>query len=271
MNDKKKDSLISAIKSFVIGATMTVPGVSGGSMAMVLGIYDRIIGAVPDVFSKNFKSAFLFLLICGVSGMVGALGASPVMGYLLSHFFMIVMFFFLGAIAGSVPMILKKSEVRKNDWFNIFFAIIGVFIVLCVGMIPDGFFSLGDSNVFAQILCGILVSVGFVLPGISFSYLMVVLGLYDSLIKNLSARDFVPLLPLSIGLACGIVLLAGLLKKAMEKKPRITFPVILGFVLGSLPQVFPGVPKGSELVFSLISFCVGFGAIYYTSLDRKKN
>ena len=61
---------------------MTVPGVSGGSMAMVLGIYDRIISAVPELLSKNFKKAFVFLLLAGCSGLIGALSASPLLKYL---------------------------------------------------------------------------------------------------------------------------------------------------------------------------------------------
>ena len=77
MKDRTKDKLTTVLKSYVIGATMTVPGVSGGSMAMVLGIYDRIISAVPELLSKNFKKAFVFLLLAGCSGLIGALSASP--------------------------------------------------------------------------------------------------------------------------------------------------------------------------------------------------
>ena len=86
MKEKTKDTLVTALKSYVIGATMTVPGVSGGSMAMVLGIYDRIISAVPSIFSKDFKKAFLFLLVAGCSGLIGALSASPVLKFLLSSY-----------------------------------------------------------------------------------------------------------------------------------------------------------------------------------------
>ncbi|MBQ0071724.1 MAG: DUF368 domain-containing protein [Spirochaetales bacterium] len=269
MKEKTKDNLITAVKSYVIGATMTVPGVSGGSMAMILGIYDRIISAVPSIFSKNFLEAFLFLCIAGGSGLIGALSASPVLKYLMDHYYSIVMFFFLGAIVGSIPMIVTKSKMTKKEWKNIFFVLPGIVLVVLIGMIPEGIFNLGESNVFAQIVCGFFVSVGFVLPGISFSYLLVVLGLYSSLINHLSSLDFLPLIPLCIGLALGIVTLAGLLKTAMEKKPRISFPIILGFILGSLPQVFPGFPKGGVLAASCISFVVGAGIIYWIGLDRK--
>ena len=244
---------------------MTVPGVSGGSMAMVLGIYDRIISAVPELLSKNFKKAFVFLLLAGCSGLIGALSASPLLKYLLNNFYIIVMYFFLGAILGSVPMIIRKSQVNKKNWPRLFFAIPGIIIVLMISMIPEGLIKLGGSNVLLQIICGIGVSIGFVLPGVSFSYLLVVLGLYESLITYLSNLDFAPLIPLCIGLVIGIVLLAGLLKKAMENWPTITFPVIMGFVLGSLPQVFPGLPQGAAIVWCLLSFVIGGAIIWLTS------
>ena len=265
MKDKTKDKLTTVLKSYVIGATMTVPGVSGGSMAMVLGIYDRIISAVPELLSKNFKKAFVFLLLADCSGLIGALSASPLLKYLLNNFYIIVMYFFLGAILGSVPMIIRKSQVNEKNWPRLFFAIPGIIIVLMISMIPEGLIKLGGSNVLLQIICGIGVSIGFVLPGVSFSYLLVVLGLYESLITYLSNLDFVPLIPLCIGLVIGIVLLAGLLKKAMENWPTITFPVIMGFVLGSLPQVFPGLPQGAAIVWCLLSFVIGGAIIWLTS------
>ena len=269
MKDKTKDNLTTVLKSYVIGATMTVPGVSGGSMAMVLGIYDQIISSVPDLLSKNFKKAFIFLLVAGCSGLIGALSASPLLKYLLSNFYLVVMYFFLGAIIGSIPMIVRKSQITKKNWINAFFAIPGIAVVLLISMIPEGLIQLGGSNVILQIICGIGVSIGFVLPGISFSYLLVVLGLYEGLITYRSELNFVPLIPLCIGLVIGIVLLAGLLKKAMEKWPTITFPVIMGFVLGSLPQVFPGLPSGIAILWCVLSFLVGAIVIWATSGELK--
>ena len=269
MKDKTKDKLTTVLKSYVIGATMTVPGVSGGSMAMVLGIYDQIISSVPDLLSKNFKKAFIFLLVAGCSGLIGALSASPLLKYLLSNFYLVVMYFFLGAIIGSIPMIVRKSQITKKNWRNAFFAIPGIAVVLLISMIPEGLIQLGGSNVILQIICGIGVSIGFVLPGISFSYLLVVLVLYEGLITYLSELNFIPLIPLCIGLVIGIVLLAGLLKKAMEKWPTITFPVIMGFVLGSLPQVFPGLPSGIAILWCLLSFLVGAIVIWATSGELK--
>lgn len=257
-----------AIKSYIVGATMTVPGVSGGSMAMVLGIYDRIISSVPELLTKKFRSAFLFLLLCGGFGLVGAVSASPLMKYLLSSFYSIVMFFFIGAIAGSIPLIVKKSEINKSNWPCLFFSILGIAAVILIGNIPSDAVALGSSNIFWQILCGILVSIGFVLPGISTTYLLVVLGLYESIITCLSNLQFLPLIPLAGGVIIGVFLLTGLLKASMEKYPSVTFPIILGFMIGSIPEVFPPIETGWRLLVSVLTFALGFVLVCFVCREE---
>ena len=267
MDEKKKDLISVAIRSYITGASMTVPGISGGSMAMVFGIYDRIIASVPLLLTKDFKRAFLFLLLTGGCGLIGAFSASPVLSFLLKNYYIIVMFFFLGAIVGSIPMIIKKSQLNKSNWYDAFFIILGIAIVTLISFIPEDIVSLGESSFLSQFICGVLVSIGFVLPGISFTYLLVVLGLYESLIGHLSNLEILPLIPLSVGIVVGIFLLSGLLKKSMESFPQITFPIILGFLIGSLPQVFPSLPAGIEILFSLLSFVAGLLIIYFVSKE----
>ncbi len=264
----KKEILNYALKSYIVGATMTVPGVSGGSMAMVLGIYDRIISAVPELLTKAFKSAFLFLLLCGGFGLLGAVSASPLLSYLLSNFYSVVMFFFIGAIAGSIPLIVRKSEINSHNWPCLLFAILGIATVILIGYIPQDAIALGSSNIFFQLLCGILVSIGFVLPGISTTYLLVVLGLYESIITCLSNLNFLPLIPLALGVIIGVFLLTGLLKKSMEKYPSVTFPIILGFMLGSIPEVFPPMETGWRLAVSILTFALGFCLVCFVCKEE---
>ncbi len=268
MENNKKILLPDALKSYVVGATMTVPGVSGGSMAMILGFYDRLISAVPELLTKNFKKAFIYLLICGSCGLLGAVSASPLLSYLLEHFYSIVMFFFIGAVVGSIPLIVRKSEINKKNWPCLFFAAIGIVCVLLIGYIPKDMIAIGESNYFYQILCGILVSIGFVLPGISTTYLLVVLGLYEGIINCLSTLKFLPLIPLAIGVVIGVFLLTGLLKKSMEKAPSVTFPIILGFMIGSVPEVFPPLESGWRLVLSILTFILGFCLVFFVCKEE---
>ena len=259
---ERKRIISDGVKSFIVGATMTVPGVSGGSMAMVLGLYDRLIAAVPELLGRNFLKSFLFLLLCGGCGLVGAVAASPLLSWLLKNYYSLVMFFFIGVVTGSLPMIIGKCRLTKRTWPCIFFALIGIAAVFALSYFPMTI-NAGGEGVVIQVLAGVVVSVGFVLPGISTTYLLVVLGLYDRILSCLSSLDFLPLVPLALGVILGVFLLTGILKKCMESFPSVTFPVILGFVLGSLPQVFPPIKAGWSLVFGIILCLLGFCLTFF--------
>ncbi len=259
---EKKRIVSDGVKSFIVGATMTVPGVSGGSMAMVLGLYDRLISAVPELLGRNFLRSFLFLLMCGGCGLVGAVAASPLLSWLLKNYYSLVMFFFIGVVTGSMPMIVGKCRLTKRTWPCIFFSLIGIAAVFALSYVPMAINAGGEGAV-VQVLAGVVVSVGFVLPGISTTYLLVVLGLYDWILSCLSALDFLPLVPLALGVVLGVFLLTGILKKCMERFPSVTFPVILGFVLGSLPSVFPPIEPGWGLVGGIILCILGFCLTFF--------
>lgn len=262
---KEKTYISLAIKTFIIGATMCVPGLSGGSIAMVLGIYDKLITSISDILSKNFKKALVVLIISGIFGLLGFFSASPFLSYLLTHFYSIVMLFFIGAIVGSIPMIVKKSDITKDNWYYSFFVIIGVIFVYLISYIPEGAITIGESSFIIQFICGLLVSIGFVLPGISFTYLLAVLGLYEAVINNVAHFNIIPLIPMGIGLLVGIFAFSGLLKIALEKYPSITFPIILGFVLGSIYPLFPSLSGSKEIILSSISFVLGLVIVFFTS------
>lgn len=265
---KKKTYISLAIKTFIIGATMCVPGISGGSIAMVLGVYDKLITSISNILSKNFKKAFLVLLIAGIFGLLGFFSASPLLSYLLEHFYSVVMLFFIGAIVGSFPMIVKKSDITKDNWYYSFFIIIGIIIVYFISCIPEGMITIGESSFIIQFICGLLVSIGFVLPGISFTYLLAVLGLYEAVINNVASLNILPLIPMGLGLVVGILAFSGLLKIALERYPSITFPIILGFVLGSIYPLFPSLRGTKEIILSTFSFLFGVLIVFFTSKEE---
>ena len=91
------------------------------------------------------------------------------------------------------------------------------------------------------------------------------LGIYETVIENVSAFHFVPLIPLGSGVVGGSFLTAGLLERWMSRQPGPAYLLILGFMLGSLPELFPGIPTGRELIFSLLAAVIGFFALYLIS------
>ncbi len=272
MERKGVRSILISIKAFIVGSTMIIPGVSGGTMAMILGEYDSLIGSVPGLLNRRkFKESFIYLAIFCTFALLGIFLASKPLGLLLDKHYEIVMYFFIGAVFGTVPMIVRKAgEAKAKSYLqSIIYVLLGAGAVILISKIPQGAIkpssSLSISGVLFQLLAGVLISVGLILPGISTSYLLVVLGLYDLILDAIATFDLLPLIPLALGLVLGTFLLTGFLKWAMEKHPYVTYMMILGFLFASIVEVFPGIPSGLDLLISIFSFLLGVYVIYQIS------
>lgn len=263
-----KNSEMTIWKGLITGATMIVPGVSGGSMAMILGIYDRLISAISS-FGKNVKGNMLFLARFVIGAGVGMFLFSTPLSWLLGHYPMPTMYFFLGAVFGGIPVIAKKSGVTKFSLDVILYMLIGVAAVLLISAIPTGIFDIssGEGLVywFALWVMGVVAATALVLPGISFSHFLLILGMYDLLLEAIRGFDLTFLIPLGIGLLVGIVSFSKFLGQVMERFTKQTYLIILGFIIGSVAQIFPGVPDGWGVVLCAAMVAAGFCAVYWIS------
>lgn len=247
---------------------MLVPGVSGGSMAMTLGIYNELIEAISSIRQMKKKDIiFLSLFILGAAvGML--IFANPILA-LIERFPKPTIFFFLGAVAGAIPMICKHSKVTKIAVKHVVYVILGAVFVLALSFIPSDILHTSSTNgllwFFILVLAGFISAVAFILPGISFSYFLLLLGLYDDTMRAIGDMDIMFLLPLVIGLAIGILISAKLLDRAMKVYPHATYLIILGFVVGSLIEAFPGTPVGWEWLVCILTASAGFSAILMLS------
>lgn len=275
-----KDVLFTLLKGLWIGGTLTVPGVSGGSMAMILGIYDRLIESVGAFLHKggDKKKAFFFLLEAGCAGVVGFVLFSGLVSMLMERFPLEICFFFAGAVAGGIPIILKAAEIHKPKALDLVFVLLGIAAVFGISKIPQGLFSipltLSVGGILLQLVCGILVAIGFVLPGISLSQMLYVLGIYEELMNHVSKLNILPLIPLGIGAVIGVLLTAYAVEQLLKRFPRATYLVIFGFMLGSLPEIFSGKNFSgfgalNYIICALLAL-VGFAAIFAMSLPELK-
>lgn len=264
-----KDSLYIVLKGMWIGGTMTVPGVSGGSMAMIMGVYDRLISSVSSFFKEPGKSmSFLVKFVLGAG--IGMVLFSRFISFLFTTRADVPLrFFFLGAVAGGVPMIYKEAGIKKMSLGAVAYPIIGILGVVILALIPSGLFtpdgSFGPGAVLLQLAGGLIIAVGLVLPGISVSQMLYMLGIYETIIRNISSLNILPLIPLGVGVLGGIFLTTKVLERLMSRHPQPTYLIILGFMFGSLPELFPGVPTGMELVQSLMAAGAGFAVLYVMS------
>jgi len=263
-------------KGLWIGGTMTVPGVSGGTMAILVGIYDRLIGAVSGlvpVRKKTTLNSILFLTVFLLGAGLGMLlfaklisgwWEQPVAGGY-------VRFFFLGAVAGGIPLILASAKVKKFSAWLIVLTVIGVCLVFGLTFLPEEMFSLetagGVGSFLLKLAGGVILAIALVLPGVSASQMLYTLGIYEELIACISDLRIVPLIPLGIGTVIGILLVTKTLDLLMSKYPKQTFLIIFGFILGSLPELFPKDVDGNYL---LCGVCVAVGFLLAYGIGKKE-
>jgi len=277
-----KNILLTAAKGLWIGGTLTVPGVSGGSMAMVIGIYDKLLWAVNSLLKKGGerKKAFMFLLWTALGGGVGFVAFSRLVGALLEAVPLYVCFFFVGAVIGGVPAVLKQAKIKRVGVLDLVMTAVGILTVWLISLIPSDLFSIdgvaGVGGIALKLLCGVILAFGLVLPGISFSQMLYVFGIYGEIVQRVSEFDILPLVPFGVGGVMGIFATAKLVETLLEKFPRRVYMIIFGFLLGSAPAMFKGqsfadVPWWAYPVFALLA-AIGFAAVYaMTVVESKKS
>lgn len=248
-----------------VGAAMTIPGVSGGTAAILLGVYDRIVRAVSRMFSEARRSIPL-LLSFGGGAALGALLLARLISYLLTTPAEVPLrFFFLGAVAGGIPLILRRAELRRFTPGTLTLVLLGAAAVFLISSLPEGLFSpenSGFGGIILRFLGGVLLAAALVLPGISASHFLYMLGLYDDVIGRLGSFDLLPLLPMAAGVIVGTFLSARLLEALFERHKTGTYLVILGFMLASLRELLPSAADGIQLFTGVICASVGFLAVF---------
>lgn len=252
------------VKGLIIGAAMLIPGVSGGTTAILLGIYDKIISAVSELFS-DLKNNLSFLLTVGAGGILGILLFSKAVLMITQRFFIISSYFFIGAVIGSLPLLYRYAGIKRIGKIRIsgiLWQLLGIFLVLATSVLPQ---SGGSGNIIVIMISGFVIAAALILPGISVSYMLLCMGLYDKTLTAVQDMDIMFLLPLVLSVAIGTIALTKAIKYAMDNFPHPTFMIISGFCLGSLYEIYPGMPSGYEWVIAPVALALGIFIIYRLS------
>ena len=249
--------ILDILRGAAIGIANVIPGVSGGTIAVSMGIYDKILDAVNNIF-KKFKKSILTLLPYGIGMVIGIVGLAKIIGLLFEKFPLPTIFLFIGLIFGGIPLLLSKISGRK---INVFAWII--FLIFLALMIYLPFLGEGEAKTFEpsvvtavkMILAGILASATMVIPGVSGSAMMMAIGYYtniigsiNNLVDALKALDFAAmvkpvliLLPFGVGVLIGIIGIAKLIGFLMKKALVYTYSAIMGLVIASPYSIFVSV------------------------------
>lgn len=267
--------VLTIIKGFIIGGSMLIPGVSGGTMAMILKVYRRLITSISS-FMKHKKESILFLLQFCIGAGAAWLVLSGPMVALNGAFPKQMACFVVGAIVGGIPVIYRETKAARFSIWSVVFLAIGLVMVFGLAALPQNGFEnsgTGLGGVMIQFLAGILGALALILPGISFSSMLYMMGVYDFIWGAVGNRDVVALLPFGIGMIIGILFLTKFLDIAMTRFPHATYMIILGFVIGSIWDILkemPGAPAGGEIPICILLMVLGFLIIYILSRTEDK-
>lgn len=231
---------------------------------MLVGIYEPLVHSINKLITKDErkKDAILFLLVFAVGGILGFLAISSAILNLIQIAPMPMTFLFCGVIVGGIPKIFREIKKDQFNWFDLLYIVLGILMVLFISYLPKDLFQIGSSfgfwSVIKQIVGGLIVAFALVLPGISVSQMLYVLGIYESVIKAASSLDILALLPMICGVSLGILLFARLMDICFVQYRKPIYAVIFGFVVGSVFELFS---RGTRDEFSLICiplFIIGY-------------
>ena len=182
---------------------------------------------------------------------------------IIEKYYTVSSFFFMGAALGGFNTVYNKTKEYKFNFVSIIYILLGAAIVYLISIIPEGFFSSSSDRseifmYFILIIAGLIVAIAMILPGISVSYMFLLLGIYQETIDAVHNLYFPYLIPLAVGSILGVVLTTKILEYWMEHYVKASYLIISGFVLGSIIQVFPGLPKGIEWALCPIMFLAAY-------------
>lgn len=258
--ERNNNILKTLISGIIIGIGFIIPGVSGGILAVLLGIYDKIIYSISN-FRKDIlkNSGFLFVIMSGV--LIGSVLFSNVLIYLLETREFAIKYVFMGLIIGGLPSLIKevKSHNSKNiNLPSLFIALlfsIGLFTIEKIAIFKFDSNNLTSINL---IIAGLFYSAGKIVPGISGAALLMLLGIYEYLLGilanplSLSFNEFLGLAPFFISFVISAILLVKLINYLLKKHYNKTYSAILGFVIGSLLFIFPGFTLNTRGLLGII-------------------
>ena len=254
-NNNARHYLMTAVKGICMGAADVIPGVSGGTIAFMTGIYEELVGSINSIngtavkllfkgkirqFWKHINGNFLFSLIAGI--LLSIFSLARLMQYLLDFHPIQTWAFFFGLIVASSIFILKEVKQWKfKDILQLIFGII-LGVVICTlspTQTPDGLWFI--------FLSGAIAICAMILPGISGSFILLILGKYEYLMGRIAdivsgkaeVMDFIVLITFALGAIIGIIAFSKFLHWLLHNYHRPTLLVLAGFIIGSLVKVWP--------------------------------
>ncbi len=252
------NQILDILRGIVIGIANIIPGVSGGTMAVSMGIYDKLIGAVTGLF-RHFKASIRLLLPLGVGMAIGIVGFGFLLKYLLANYVLATCLTFVGFILGGLPIlwISLRASLRKKPSGKLglgevicFLALLAVGVGMPLLQGSEGAvkqLNVDPVTLLTLFALGVIASATMVIPGVSGSMVLLILGYYNSILNLLTdtvlclkavdlagvVHNCLLLGPFGVGVVLGIFLIAKVIEYLFNNFPSHTYSAIIGLILSS--------------------------------------
>lgn len=265
-------------RGMLIGISDLVPGVSGGTIALVLGIYHQLIAAINGIISRQWKKHIWFLIPLGIGILISLFVFSRLINWLIEFHPQLTFFFFLGLIIGIIPFLMKSIEFKRSFklYHYLLLGFAAVLVALTAFLHEEGIDSvlvhLTLSDYVLLFFAGWLASSAMILPGISGSFVLLLLGVYPTVTHALSNLIFPIILVVGSGVIIGILITSRIINYMLIQFNVGMYAVIIGMVVGSAFVIFPGFPAGMlSIIFCIALFIAGYLTSIVLSYMERRN
>ena len=238
------DWLLRLTKGAIIGVGFIVPGISGGALAAILGLYQRMISFVAHI-TKDFTKNAMFLAPVGIGGVLGIVVLAHPLSFLLENYEAQVIWGFIGCIIGTMPALWKEAgkegREKKHYVTLVLTAVLGFIMLFALKPEPgaSGGEALGPISAITWVFAGALMVFVAIVPGMSTSTFLIFFGLYLPMVNAVKAMDISVLLPIAIGAACSFFPLFKLIDLLLRKAFTGFFHFVVGIVIASTLMIVP--------------------------------
>lgn len=251
----------------LVGLGAVLPGISGGVLCVVFGVYKTIMEFLADPFGK-MKTHLPLLIPFGIGGVLGFLGVANLLSLLLEKYPAPSICVFIGLITGMMPSLFREAKQQgrdKKSWISLVIAMIFIFSLL----ISLKVFSVNITpNFIWYLFCGFCLALSVIVPGMSFSTLLMPLGLYEPFVAGIGHFDLAVLIPGGIGALITVILFAKAVNSLFEHHYSVAFHAIVGVVIAATIMIIPFGSFTSSIESFLINIlCLGAGIIAALALD----
>ena len=261
------------LKGFIIGIAKIIPGVSGALIAISFGIYEKAIKAISNFFENPINN-FLFLFPIGLGVLLSISLTSGLILYFINNYYFPTILLFIGLIMGGIPSLIDNINIKKVKFIHILILILSFSTVFLISLVGCQHFFVETSNELINFLLffiiGFIDALTMIIPGISGTAVMMILGCYNLLLNFLSSltsmeaifSNIFKVIPYLLGIVLCVVILSKVMTYLFDKKKEYMYCGILGFTLSSVLSLFFETFKNNysilETIVALVLLVVGY-------------